>query len=657
MHIVMLLSVNEPDPLKVFVQIGSIVTAVVTFVTVVVTRFAPWVWTQFQTRSLMSSPIAEILTRDQIQSGLHGYVRPDCQDIDPAGGDEPRLVYGVRCPLFKAFDDFLDNTTEFRYGFLLADSGMGKTSALLNYYARSLRKVRRTRVALVPLNIPDADERIKSIPLKTETVLLLDALDEDTQAIDDHVARVRNLVTLTREFRRVLITCRTQFFSKDEEIPRRTGLINIGARAAGQPAEFQFHKLYLSPFSDAQVRKYIYRLYPFWRARMRNDGLKMIRKVPNLSVRPMLLAHIDDVLRSKRRVEYPFELYDEMISGWLIREQGQNNSAALADFSERLAVDLYSNRVERGAERVSAHQLALLADTWGIELPSWKLSGRSLLNRDAEGYYKFAHRSIMEYLFVRRLTRGEMACLALPWTDQMRQFFHEMLLAHFLRSQSPGGGYKIRVLDGTDVLFAIVDHLAGSTDVTERIQYGTGDIFWAFLAAAVVVLDLQGKGGTLEVAFVRRMGAKGLEGSRMRYESTLDVEFTVSGGDSRGTRMMYVNTPGLQADFVFETREGDSLLFSRLVSVDCAARSAAEQHTFAYFSRGVPYGMLIYTGPEGDRTYLERVAVLSELLERAVRLSDMNAAGVNVFRGVWTRGPDWPDETPRTASKSRRVWR
>lgn len=63
-----------------------------------------------------------------------------------------------------------------------------------------------------------------------------------------------------------------------------------------------------------------------------------------------------------------------------------------------------------------------MAKQWNIPLEDWVLSGRSLLNRDAEGNYKFAHRSIMEYLVVKGFVDDDKAYGGLLWTDQMKAF-------------------------------------------------------------------------------------------------------------------------------------------------------------------------------------------------------------------------------------------
>jgi hypothetical protein len=65
------------------------------------------------------------------------------------------------------------------------------------------------------------------------------------------------LLDACKEFKNVLITCRTQFFPKDEEIPVETGIARVGPRAAGEKAFYEFYKLYLLPLNDGQVDLYL----------------------------------------------------------------------------------------------------------------------------------------------------------------------------------------------------------------------------------------------------------------------------------------------------------------------------------------------------------------------------------------------------------------
>ena len=233
---------------------------------------------------------------------------------------------------------------------------------------------------------------------------------------------------LAKGFRAVIITCRSQFFPTDEEIPVETGVLKIAGRAASEEAEYLFRKFYLSPFTDEQVESYLRRRFPWYQHRERRRAREIAAKIGDLVARPMLLAHIDDLVGSDRNYEYAFQIYEEMVNAWLQREKGYvKDTEALREFSELVAVDLVLKQKERRWERIPASELQPLAEAHRIPLQSWQLRGRSLLNKDADGNYKFAHRSVMEYLFAKRFALGKVEFHPQLWTDQMRAFFFEML--------------------------------------------------------------------------------------------------------------------------------------------------------------------------------------------------------------------------------------
>ena len=432
---------NAITPLTFWVQVGSISAAIIGILTFALTQTWPRIQTRLERRSLQKRIGAQSYTPDGIERSLKYFVTPLFQDTDPSDAEEPGIDE-IQQKLYEKLDAVLTNPTSYKYLILLADSGMGKTTALLNYYARHLRKWLKPKykVALVPLSNATADEQIEAIEDQPNTVLMLDALDEDTLAMVDYKERLRLLLKATTAFRTVVISCRTQFFSKDEEIPKQTGVIKVTARAAGEEAEYYFHKIYLSPFSDKQVNKYIRRRYPIWRRQQRMRAKQMVLKIPHLTARPMLLAHVDDLINTKQEYHYAYELYAAMVKAWIERERGFIGDAhALNQFSERLAVDVFANRFSRKGERIPKPELAVLAKHWNISLEDWKLSGRSLLNRDAEGNFKFAHRSIMEYLFVKSFMAGDSMCTTSQWTDQMKSFLWEMLQQQVVSAKASGG--------------------------------------------------------------------------------------------------------------------------------------------------------------------------------------------------------------------------
>ena len=138
-----------------------------------------------------------------------------------------------------------------------------------------------------------------------------------------------------------------------------------------------------------------------------------------------------------------------MVSAWLIREEGifaNIKKEPLQEFSEHLAVNLWVNKENRKAEHIRFEEIRELAQKWDIPLDDWQLTGRSLLNRDAMGNYKFAHRSIMEFLFVKRFINGDSDCRHIPWSDQMQMFLWKMIQKYETEGKSPPFD-----LDGADL--------------------------------------------------------------------------------------------------------------------------------------------------------------------------------------------------------------
>lgn len=408
----------------------SLLGLLVSIITLVFFRLKPQFTAKKKQKHIEASFGGELFPKEVIERATQYYVEPDSMSVDPGGvTEEMRKVVGTRENLAASVDRYLKSGDDRRHLLLLADSGMGKTAFVLNYYARNqaLSAKKRKRIAIVPLGIPDADERIKAIDDKRETILFLDAFDEDTLAIVDHKQRIVDLMSLCRDFHRVLITCRTQFFPSDEEITRDTGIVKVTPRSAGERNTYEFWKLYLAPLTDDQVDTYLNKRYTFFQRQTRKKAKNLVAKVPMLSVRPMLLTHIPDLIAEEREIRFSTDMYEVMIEAWLEREHRWVDPAQLRPLSEKLALDLYLNAAERRAEIISLDKLERLAREWSIDLENWQLTGRSLLNRDAIGNYKFSHRSIMEYLFVRQILDKPEQLLDITLTELMKGFFLELL--------------------------------------------------------------------------------------------------------------------------------------------------------------------------------------------------------------------------------------
>lgn len=401
-----------------------------------VSKLPHYLRTILDRRNLMKKTGADLYTRGDLVRSLSNYVKPYCQSIDPSGGEDFRHTVAVKQDAHKHLKDLLDPTKDERLCLLLADSGMGKTTLLLNFFARHIRKSNSSyALLLVPLGSPRADAAILNASDKSNTVLLLDAFDEDTEAVSDHRERLTALLQLSQEFAKVLITCRTQFFERDDEIPRETGLARFGIRGPGQPATFRMRKVYLSPFDEDQIKSYLKLLFPIWRIRERAQAKAIANRMGDLTARPMLLAHIKDLIVERRNYSRTSEIYAAMIDAWLQREGSFVDPRSLRTFSEALARKMYLERQARGTEPIPRKEAVDVALKVGVILTERQLGARSLLNRDAEGNVKFSHRSILEFLFICDFMRTSPELLerrsSSSWTDQMKRFWWDLVDEEF----------------------------------------------------------------------------------------------------------------------------------------------------------------------------------------------------------------------------------
>ena len=163
-----------------------------------------------QDQTLWSGSVSDF-TKDDVTRALRYYVTPDCSQTDPANSADIRKAAGIRERVVAVVDRFIADS-ENRHLLVLADTGMGKTSFCLNYLAhrnRHRRSDQPPNCAIIPLGRPDAIQKIRKIANPADTVLLLDAFDEDAKAVDNSDARLAELLTAASEFGTVVVTCRS----------------------------------------------------------------------------------------------------------------------------------------------------------------------------------------------------------------------------------------------------------------------------------------------------------------------------------------------------------------------------------------------------------------------------------------------------------------
>lgn len=416
-------------------------------------------------------------TESEVNSALTNYIPTQCQNIPPLleYEDTHNQAFVTKQALLPFFmNKPLVEDEKDKYYIILADAGMGKTTFMLNLYNEYLKKYQdpdievdfkpltypntvsdvenmpeeevektkpktyySTTVRMFPLGYPNVLDEVLKIPLvdRMSTILLLDALDEDPQAIYNHHQRLENILEAVKDFREVIITCRTQFFPDYEENPGETGILRFMTPSG---KEYNFHKFYISPFDEQDIKKYIRKNYPFYNYFKRKKAEKIVQKVPNLMMRPMILSYMEDLIKENYRYEYTFQVYEDLIEKWADRESRKVHydkaefEESLYHFSSEVAVNMYDNRHERKGWFIPEDELVPFAKKHNIQLVELELKSRALLNLNAQGHYKFAHKSILEYFLARETFYNAEFGEKLAWKELelTSKFLQEMYIRY-----------------------------------------------------------------------------------------------------------------------------------------------------------------------------------------------------------------------------------
>lgn len=405
---------------------------------------------------LLNKDLTPYFTKQDVERATKYFIPTRFQNVSPSEDEEPGRKYIASAqseliPLFlkKAFRHDSDSN---KYYLILADTGMGKTTFLINLYLqyknqwKTLLHLTNSReIVLFPLGNPESLKEIEKLPNPKNTILLLDAFDEDVMALDHHKERMNELLAKIQNFREIVITCRTQFFPSEEEEPYKTGYYSFG-----ETGRYNFQKLYLSVFDDDDVKSYLRKRFSIFSLRKHHRAKKIVEKCRNLVVRPMLLSRINDLLDSDRQFDYAFQIYEVLISKWIERESrkrgieekfgsGDRYQKILLSFSQALALDLYKNKTKRGGyligreEKLSEQSALQIGD---LENEVHTLSERearsqSLLNRNSNGKYKFAHKSFLEYFLAKEMFVNPefYAGFNFDGMSAARTFLQEMLIS------------------------------------------------------------------------------------------------------------------------------------------------------------------------------------------------------------------------------------
>ena len=351
----------------------------------------------------------------------HCYVPTQCQGTPPHNFDEPdeAVASAPKQELVKFFIDevFTKDNTNRRLYCIFAGSGMGKTTFSVQLFVEYIHRYKESTlpydIYLRDLGDAKVIEQIKSLSDEIgdkahRSILILDALDENLQASEDFEAFRTKLEEVIAPFKFVVITCRSQFFLNEHEMPEYS---NIRINTTDKNL-LSYNKIYICPFSPSDITLYISKKYKGWGSKnrqLRKQAIAIIEKCKHLMARPVLLSYIDDLIDENRNYTTESDIYETLIKRWLKREVGNIPDTAvrmdryneLVAFSQKLAERMYQNWRETGDFRLDGQTMNDFCQKNHFDKIHYQFRRRSLINHDAAGAFKFSHKSFLEYFLAQ----------------------------------------------------------------------------------------------------------------------------------------------------------------------------------------------------------------------------------------------------------------
>jgi formylglycine-generating enzyme required for sulfatase activity len=378
--------------------------------------------------------------------------------------------------LFQAIDRFLEDPGV-NHLTILGDFGTGKSCCAMELTVRLLARGGPRTPLFFSLRDYQHVDTLQSIVTKGMTekygipgfnypaflrlleegrlLLIFDAFDELATLSERWatVASLRRLNEAVRGRSKVILTCRTHYFTTDAAA--REGIAGSMPRGGELFAELEGRRnysiVYLEPFSPEQIREFV-RLHHPEDSGAVMEQIGRLREVEDLASRPVLLEMILKTLPRLLQQAGPLNLatlYETFTRLWL-DHVAKGDALAPRDklrFSQALALKLnqddlpriHFSALEQYVGDFFQKLLRSPADRFRFDQ---EIRVCDFLNRDAEGYYQFAHKSFMEFFVAQEvaaaLLRAEVSPCRL--NQAIVRFVHHLV--------APGHRYETRLEDG-----------------------------------------------------------------------------------------------------------------------------------------------------------------------------------------------------------------
>lgn len=368
-------------------------------------KWLPGLWGRLmkirQTRESELNEIKKIMCVDPVELAKY-YIEPDCQEKNPADRHED----AEKRPIKVVIDEFLSQKTITQEPgsntlFVMSDAGMGKSAllAMIKYTHLTAFWPQRFNCVLKQLGSETLGE-IKAAENERKTILLLDSLDEDPETVGRIHDRLMEILDATKHFFKVIVTCRTQFFPKTER-----GLLELPGQICIEG--FSCSSTYLSFFDDDKVLQYLKKRFPsrlfgLWKNQKIAEAKKIIDLMGSLKFRPMLLSYIGDLMKSPlmKKGGNEYDIYEVLVKIWLNREKTKPKEISESDQLDACIILATWMQIRRKRE---INEKSICQIIKARPVTQLGMQGRSLLNRNSDGEYRFSHYCLQEFCVAKFL--------------------------------------------------------------------------------------------------------------------------------------------------------------------------------------------------------------------------------------------------------------
>lgn len=368
------------------------------------------------------------------------YVQPRLTDTSPYISDnsiQNQHLWKQNLNAYFIDKIFKESNDDDKVFCILADTGMGKTTALVNLFYSYVNKYNKTNlpfeIRLLSFTDENIFDKINALDNKSNTILLLDAVDESSEAQDDdkYSEFLKKLEQTYRDFAFVITTCRPQFFGegKDE-------FDNTNVRRNSYFVRCK--KLYLDYFDNTQVSEYLDKM-----SRKRINHSKrakaehIINSCPDIAMRPLVLNYIEYLVADDKEYNTTREIYDVIVKRLIARDIRKNfprnvdkREKQWLELSSEVAGHMYREHAFRTT--VTEAEIAEIVEKFNKNIPdadkvvAQTFRERSLLTRYGTEY-RFSHKSFYEFLMAYRFFLNNSEIKSMQGLDFTVHIFNQIV--------------------------------------------------------------------------------------------------------------------------------------------------------------------------------------------------------------------------------------